>query len=100
MFVSASLMLTFITLSSALLLTLQWVRDLAECTEAESRCLHDVQRWFYKRLVKGLVKVDIETLELQFSGLCDVVGQGSNSTTGTQIRDRLSSNFVTADVSV
>lgn len=98
MFVSASLMLTFITLTAALLRTLQWVRMLADCTDDDSQCLHDLQRWFYTRLVQGLVKVDIQTLELQFSGACNVFTQ--DHTTASQLQGALASNVFTSEVSL
>jgi hypothetical protein len=78
-FVSASLLITFITLTATFLRTLQWVGALADCTEKNSQCLYDVQRWFYVTLVEGLVQVDIETLELQHTGSCSQVTQGTSA---------------------
>ena len=100
-FVSASLLLTFITLSAALLRTLHWVRVVAACTEEDSQCLHDLQRWFYTHFVKGLIKVDIEPLELHFSGLCDQLAPAAgelqhNATNEDQ--SNLASNFQSSDV--
>jgi hypothetical protein len=83
-------MLTFITATASLLRARQWVHILADCTYEDSKCLYDVQRWVYIQFVKGLVKVDIETLELQLSGACDQLAQ-VNSTTATQFRERVSS---------
>lgn len=73
MFVSASLLVTFITLTAVFLRMMHWVWQLADCTEEGSTCLHDVQLWFYRRVVQGLeglVMVDAKTLELQRSGAC------------------------------
>jgi hypothetical protein len=78
-FVSASLLITFITLTAAFLRTLQWVGTLADCTQENSQCLYDVQRWFYVTLVEGLVQMDIETLELQRTGSCSQVTQGTSA---------------------
>jgi hypothetical protein len=90
-FVSASLLITFITLSGTLLRALHKVRDLAACTEANSRCFHDVQRWFHKLLFQGLLPVDIEILEAQFSAVC-------HDPIAPQIRDALPSTDFTAEV--
>ena len=102
-FVSASLLLTFITLSAALLRTLRWVRVVAACTEEDSQCLHDLQRWFYTHFAKGLVKVDIEALELQFLGLCDQLAQAPGElqpNTTTEIQSDLVSSFQSSDVRI
>jgi hypothetical protein len=90
-FVSASLLITFITLSGTLLRALHKVRDLAACTEPNSRCFHDVQRWFHKLLFQGLLPVDIETLEAQFSAVC-------HDPIAPQIRDTLPASEFTAEV--
>ena len=76
MFVGCSLLLTFITLSASLLRALHLVHRLAACSHAESRCLYDVQRFAYRRLVQGFVRVDVETLELQAAGVCRTTNSG------------------------
>ena len=102
-FVSASLLLTFITLSAALLRMLRWVRVVADCTDEDSECLRDVQRWFYTHVVRGLVSVDVEVLEQQFSGLCDELAGAPNPTAlapnaTTPIQESLAASFQASDV--
>ena len=93
---SASLLLTFVTLSATLLRMLRWVRVLADCTEPESECPHDVQRWFYKHVVRGLVRVDVEVLEQHFSAVCDELTRAFNAT--APIQETLTSSFPSSNV--
>ena len=100
-FVGASLLLTFVTLSAALLRMLRWVRVLADCTDAESQCLRDVQRWFYTHVVRGLVSVDAEVLEAQAAGLCDALASAPpalapNAT--SPVQESLAASFQASDV--
>lgn len=97
MFVGASLLVTFITLTAALLRALKQVRRLASCSEADSTCLYDVQRFVYKRLVRNFVKVDAETLELQATGLCRAFSTGKSSSIDP-LDSGLQTNLVTAEV--
>ena len=70
---------------------------LAACSLAESQCLYDVQRFMYKRLVQGFVRVDAETLELQATGVCRTVN--ANNFTSIDIFDnRWQSNLLTGEV--
>jgi hypothetical protein len=86
-FVSASLLISFFTLTASLLRALKWVRNLAECTEENSQCYEKVQRWFFKRLVKGLVPVDLDALELQFAEACETFR--GNTTIFSEFQDNL-----------
>lgn len=101
-FVGASLLLTFVTLSAALLRMLRWVHVLADCTDAESRCLRDVQRWFYTRFMKDFVRVDTGVLELQFSGICDDAAQAdstaNNTTSSSFALTRFTSEVSASDI--
>lgn len=65
MFVSASLLVTFLTLTAALQLALWRVRFLADCTQQDSQCLSDVRLWVYEHLLQSFVQVDLNTLKLQ-----------------------------------
>lgn len=97
MFLGASLLLTFITLSAALLRALHLVHQLADCSEAESKCLYKVQRFLYRRLVRGFVNVDAETLELQATGVCRTVNTGDFSSLDI-FDSRWATNLITAEV--
>jgi hypothetical protein len=79
MFFLASLVVTFFTHTAAYLRALKYVRSLAECSNADSECLYKVQRWVYKRLLQGIIRIDVDVLELQATGLC------RTSTNGTSI---------------
>lgn len=96
-FVGASLLVTIITLSAALLRALQQVCRLAACSEAEGTCLYDVQRFVYKRLVRTFAKMDAETLELQATGLCRAFSTGNSSSIDPLDRG-LQTNLITAEV--
>lgn len=97
MFVGASLLVTFKALSASLLRALHLVHRLTECSEAENQCLYVVQRFIYKRLVSGFVKVDIDTLELQASGACRVVAL-EESASQDAFHRRWQSSLVTSEV--
>lgn len=96
-FVGASLLITFVTLSASLLRTLHLVHDLAACSRPDSKCLYDVQRYVYKRLVRNFVKVDAETLELQATGVCRSANNGALSSIDLLDSD-LATNLLTAEV--
>lgn len=94
-FMLASLLVAAVTTTSSFLRALSFVRDLSECSLADSECLYQVQRWFYRRLVAGLVKVDIEVLEVEAAGLCRLLDTGNVE---DLIESRWSTNLATAEV--
>lgn len=94
-FMSASLVVAAVTTTSAFLRALSFVKDLSECSRAESECLYNVQRWFYRRLVSGLVKVDVEVFELQAAGICRTLRTGDVE---QLLESRWTTNLATAEV--
>ena len=96
-FVGCSLLLTFITLSASLVRALHLVHRLAACSDEESKCLYDVQRFVYKRLVKSYVRVDSETLELQATGVCRTLNSGNFGSIDI-FDDRWQSSIITGEV--
>ena len=94
MFVSASLLVTFIINTAALMRALHWVRELAACTDAGSTCLFDVQVWLYNLILSDFVRVDPITLELWARGLCEEVASSSVAL----LEARLPANLLTTDV--
>jgi hypothetical protein len=98
-FVVASLLVTFIALTAALLRALQLMRQLATCTDAESKCLFNVQRFVYMRFMRHFVKVDMDLLEIQATGICqDFASSGGISLRNVIEQDLGSSNVITAEV--
>lgn len=65
MFVSASLLVTFITLTASLLAALQWVHNVADCSNESSQCLYRIQKWLYRHVVESFVGLDPDSLELE-----------------------------------
>eukprot|EP00892_Ulva_mutabilis_P009433 jgi/Ulvmu1/6862/UM031_0067.1 len=94
-FMSASLAVAAVTTTSSFLRALSFVKDLSECSRADSECLYRVQRWFYRRLVEGLVRVDLEVLELQAAGVCRTLRDGDVE---QLIESRWSTNLATHEV--
>jgi hypothetical protein len=99
--VVASLLVTFIALTAALLRALQLMRQLATCTDAESKCLYNVQRFVYMRFMRHFVKVDMDLLEIQATGICqDFASSGGISLQNVIEQDLGSSNVITAEVRI
>lgn len=92
---SASLLIAAVTTTSSFLRALSFVKDLSECSLADSECLYNVQRWFYRRLVEGLVKVDLAVLELEAAGVCRGLG---NADVDQLLDSRWSTSLATAEV--
>lgn len=80
-FFSASLLIAAITTTSALMRAAKTVVDLSECTDADSECLRDAQRWVYDRFLRSLVRIDASVFEAQASGACDALGARTASGT-------------------
>ena len=80
-FFSASLLIAAITTTSALMRAAKTVVDLSDCTDADSECLRDAQRWVYDRFLRSLVRIDAAVFEAQASGACDALGERAASGT-------------------
>jgi hypothetical protein len=75
------------------------MHQLAECSEAESKCLYNAQRFVYKRFLRQFVKVDVELLELQATGACQSFVNSGGGYLTDAIEDELgSTNVLTAEV--
>ena len=53
MFFTASLLVTLLTLTAAMLRALTLVRFAAACTQVNSTCLVSIQTWLYDHLLQG-----------------------------------------------
>jgi hypothetical protein len=99
--VLGSLLVTFIALSATFLRALHLMHRLAECSEAESKCLYNAQRFVYKRFLRHFVKVDVELLELQATGACQSFVNGGGGYLRDATEDELgSTNVITAEVRI
>lgn len=96
MFISASLLVTFFTLTASFLRTLKWVRSVADCSKKDSECLYLIQRWLYEHVVESFVGVDPDVIELQASGVCQAAL--ANENTLDALRNTLGSNIITVEV--
>lgn len=96
MFISASLLVTFITLTASFLRALSWVRNVADCSDQDSECLYRVQRWLYKHIVESFVGLDPDAFELQASGVCQAALASEEAP--ETLRSTLGVNIITAEV--
>lgn len=84
MFVSASLLVTFVILTAVFLQALHRVKQIAECTDTDSSCLRKAQTWIYENMLKG--PVDPVAMTVRATGVCDDLSVSVESLAALQLK--------------